>query len=285
MTELPFGPPRTANTYINAHGLRVGVRTNEPSVLEGIERHFPAGWKPLPAGPVNRQYSLKVTPAPSVGRISNPSHLSGCARRYLLLRGAQKLVETGTLGEVLQSLEYDLEIYVAERAPHYVFVHAGVVAWHGRAIVIPGRSTSGKSTLVAALSWAGASYYSDEFALLDPSGRVHAYPRPLRLRPTAPSIPVPDEHQISGSVARAPLPVGLVVVTKFVAGATWQPRPLSTGQAILALMANSMSARRQPHVVLATLRHALAGASAIGGPRGEAGDTAAQVLAMVSTRS
>jgi hypothetical protein len=271
MAKVLFGPPWTANTYIDAHGLRVGVRTNETCVLENIEKHFPAGWKPLPACPVDRLYSLKVTPGCG----------SDCGRRYLLEQGPHKLAETCSLGEALEELEYDLELYVAERAPHYIFVHAGVVAWQGRAIVIPGRSTSGKSTLVAALSWAGADYYSDEFALLDRHGRVHAYPRPLRLRPTAPKIPV-AEHQISDSVGRVPLPVGLVVVTEFLAGASWRPRPLSAGQAILTLVENTMSARRQPHVVLATLRQVLSGARVVEGPRGEAGDMAAQVLDIVA---
>ena len=57
-----------------------------------------------------------------------------------------------------------------------VFVHAGVVGWKGHAIVIPGRSRSGKTTLVAELVKAGAEYYSDEFAVLDAEGRVHPFP-------------------------------------------------------------------------------------------------------------
>src|SRR4051794_17421483 len=40
-----------------------------------------------------------------------------------------------------------LELWVAEHAERYVFVHAGCVAVGGRAIVLPGRSMSGKSSL------------------------------------------------------------------------------------------------------------------------------------------
>ena len=58
-------------------------------------------------------------------------------------------------------------------------MHAGAVAWRDRGIVIPGRSHSGKTTLVRALVEA-ARYYSDEFAVLDPQGRLHPYPLPLR---------------------------------------------------------------------------------------------------------
>ena len=55
--------------------------------------------------------------------------------------------------------------------------HAGVVGWRGRAIVIPGRSHAGKSTLVAELVRRGAVYYCDEFAVLHETGRVHPYRR------------------------------------------------------------------------------------------------------------
>ena len=43
------------------------------------------------------------------------------------------------------------QLAVATLAKELVFVHAGVVGWRNRAIVIPGRSLSGKSTLVLAL--------------------------------------------------------------------------------------------------------------------------------------
>src|SRR4029453_11068539 len=55
-----------------------------------------------------------------------------------------------------------LEFRVATNSLALIFVHAGVVEWRGRAIVLPGRSRSGKTTLVTALLRAGARYYSDE---------------------------------------------------------------------------------------------------------------------------
>jgi predicted ATPase len=46
---------------------------------------------------------------------------------------------------------------VATEAPRRVFVHAGVVGWKGQAILVPGRSYSGKTTLIAALMKAGGN--------------------------------------------------------------------------------------------------------------------------------
>src|SRR5581483_1001800 len=60
------------------------------------------------------------------------------------------------------ALESQAHQQLATLTEKAVFVHAGVVAWRGRALVIPGPSNSGKSTLVAALVAAGAAYYSDE---------------------------------------------------------------------------------------------------------------------------
>ncbi len=59
--------------------------------------------------------------------------------------------------------------------------HAGAVCLEGEGIVLPGASGSGKSTLVAALVMAGASYLSDEMALLA-DGMLEPFPRPLSLK-------------------------------------------------------------------------------------------------------
>ncbi|MEP7147984.1 MAG: hypothetical protein ABI857_03805, partial [Acidobacteriota bacterium] len=72
-----------------------------------------------------------------------------------------------------------LRIVVAEHARDCVFIHAGVVGWKGKAIVIPANSFQGKTTLVAELVKNGAEYYSDEYAILDEKGLVHPFPRDL----------------------------------------------------------------------------------------------------------
>jgi hypothetical protein len=77
----------------------------------------------------------------------------------------------------------------------------------------------------------------------------------------------------------APLPLGLVVVTRYRAGARWRPRRLSRGHAGIELLTHAVAARRRPAAALRVLTRALAGAAALGGPRGEAADTAAAVLA------
>ena len=49
-----------------------------------------------------------------------------------------------TVQAALRAFEANVQLYVAEMSPEHVFVHAGVVSWRGRAILLPGRSFSGK---------------------------------------------------------------------------------------------------------------------------------------------
>jgi hypothetical protein len=173
----------------------------------------------------------------------------------------------------------DLHLFVAELARRRVFLHAGVVGWCGRAILIPGRSFSGKTTLVTELIRVGATYYSDEYAVLDASGRVHPYPRPLAIREDKSGRPTRYPVEALGGVAGIkPLPVGLVLVSQYRPGARWRPRPLSPGQGALALLENAVSIRRQPEVVLPTLQRVVAGSRIVKSARGEARHMAEEVL-------
>lgn len=59
--------------------------------------------------------------------------------------------------------------------------HAAVVARGNRVVAFPAESGGGKTTLAAASLLSGFSYVSDEALILDDSGRVMPYPKPLAL--------------------------------------------------------------------------------------------------------
>lgn len=153
-------------------------------------------------------------------------------RRFHLVYGdVAQPARTRELDPALEALESDLHLYVAERARRRFFVHAGVVGWRGRAIVMPGRSFSGKTTLVAEWVRAGATYYSDEYAVFNGQGRVHPYPKPLSLRENDASPAKKYRiEEIGGRAGVKPLPVGLVIASVYKPGARWCPRRLSAGQ-------------------------------------------------------
>jgi molybdopterin/thiamine biosynthesis adenylyltransferase len=201
-------------------------------------------------------------------------------RRFNLLYADHvRLVRSNVLDTVFDTLESDLRLFVAEWARHRVFVHAGVVGWKGKAIVIPGRSYSGKSTLVAEFVRAGATYYSDEYAVFDSLGRVHPFSKPIELRGEG------DYRQskvtvseLGGSAGTKPLPVGLVLMTQFKKGARWRPRKLTAGKGVLELLFNTVCARRYPEKALATLKRVAHKADVLKGVRGDATEVVAAML-------
>lgn len=229
--------------------------------MEQAAPHTPLGWQVAPTGEVDILYSLRLAP---------PSSRQGQRNYHLLYCGSALLARTLELSPLLTAFEKHAELLTAFRASDCLFVHAGVVGWQGRAIVIPGRSMTGKTTLVKALVEAGATYYSDEFAVLDKEGRVHPYPVPLSVRgPNGqPGHKTPVES-LGGQAGVEPLPVGLVVVTEYQPEAVWRPRQLTPGQALLALMDNTVAARRDPAHSMPILKQAVAGVVALKSKRGE----------------
>lgn len=259
-----------AGLAICAYGVRVGIRANDPSMLQRVEAYLPPGWRLASSPRVDLLYSLLVG-----GSASRP----GVRRFNLLYANVSRLVRSLDLNDIFAAFEHYLHLNVAELARRRLFVHAGVVGWRGRAILIPGRSHAGKSSLVAALVQAGATYYSDEYAVLDAQGRVHPYARPLSLRHGEGGKPIRyDAEQLGGRTGVKPLPVGLVVVAEYKAGAVWRPRTLSPGRGILALLANTVATRGQPAMALGTLQHVVSGAKLIKGRRGEATSVAPLLL-------
>jgi hypothetical protein len=252
-----------------AHGLRIGVRVNRPGVLDRVAEVLPRSWEPSCTPFVDMLYSLKLGDAAPGSRV----------RTYTLLYGGlTKLARTMDLGEALEALERDLLRYVGEHARNRVFVHAGVVGWRGRAILLPGRSMAGKSTLVAALLRAGADYYSDEYAVLDGRGHVHPDPRRLSLRLRGDLRRSAGPEEFGSRAGTVPLPVGLVAVTRYHPGGRWRPRPVTPGQTVLELMNHSLAAQTQPQMVLATLHRAARTSRNLKTLRGEAEETAEALL-------
>ena len=254
----------------SAYGVRVGLRVNDKAILKRVLTHLPPGARPSDVRVVDHLYSLTGFANNSDGKV----------RRFNLgYWNLARFARTRSFEDLLDQFESHLQLTVAEYAPRRVFVHAGVVGFKGRAIVIPGMSFSGKSTLVAELLRAGASYYSDEYAVIDERGRVHPYARHLRIR-TAESGRVERvrPEQLGAVVGSKPLRVGLVVSTNFKGGARWRPRELTQGKAVLELLANTVSARSQPEMALSFLTKALESARILKGARGEASEIVDAIL-------
>ncbi len=257
----------------NAYGVRVGVRVNDSAILTDLIARLPPGSKPASFAVVDHLYSIIGSRATSGSKVRRLS-----LGYWNLLRFARAREFDG----MLDAFESHVQLTVAEYAPRRVFVHAGVVGWKDRAILIPGLSYSGKTTLVDQLIRAGATYYSDEYAVLDERGRVHPYPRALGIR-----LPNSDEskkvraEEIGGRIGSKPLRVGLVLATNYKNGARWRPRQVTRGRGVLELMSNTVSARSQPELALTVLPLALESARILKGVRGEAAEIVKSILERV----
>jgi hypothetical protein len=200
-------------------------------------------------------------------------------RGYRSYVGDEMTLESGDVAPVLEQFARDLILYVADRSPDLIFVHAGVVEWGGHVLVLPGTSFAGKTTLTAALVRAGATYYSDEYAVVDAYGWVHPYARDLQVRSPGEAaqrnMPI---GQLRGQAGTSPLRVAQVVFTRYQAGGRWMPEPVTPGMAVLEMLRHTIPVRRSPQRVLSTLTAMMERATAWSSVRGEADDVVRMML-------
>jgi hypothetical protein len=261
---------------LSAFGVRAGVRVNVSGVLPHVLPLLPPGWKKSHRVVVERLYSLVV---------AQGCERAGMRRLHVLYADTMPVARDAALDQVLAALETDLHRYTAEAASDMTFLHAGVVGWQGRAIVFPGRSLSGKTTLVREMLRLGATYYSDEFAVVDSSGLVHPFARPLGIREDSSYVQTKYTAERLGAASGVkPLPMGMAVICKYEAGARWQPALLSQGQGALQLLANSVAVRSQPHQTLGRLQKLVRHSVFVQGTRGEAHEAAAAILNLSCAR-
>lgn len=241
----------------------VGVRASETSAIVALRRVLPPGAEPIGASSCDITYSLLL------GRSDEETHI--------FFENDRQIAESNDLDELLERLESELHFTVAVGARTHLFVHAGVVGWRGGAILLPGRTRAGKTALVAELVRAGANYYSDEYAVLDDSGLVYPFARSLGVRDASGRNRRVDPTTL-GKVGRTPLPVSLVVATRHMPHAKWQPLAMSRGEIVLALLENTIAARARARDALRILSRAAANASGLRGERGDTGPVVARIL-------
>lgn len=198
------------------------------------------------------------------------------------LQMAEKVSESENLGVLLEQLVSHVRVTVAEFAVGKVFLHAGVVAVGGEAIILPAQSFQGKTTLVAELVRNGAVYYSDEYAVLDEKGYVHPFPKMLSMRGiiddyTQLDIPVEEFGGVAGTKA---IPVALVLITEYKKNAKWKPKELSSGQGIMEILPHTLPIRNKPEFTLNVLNNVAERAIITKTKRAEADKTARLLMSL-----
>jgi hypothetical protein len=236
-----------------AYGLRVAVEASE-DVLELLRRVVPPDSKPCDPDAVQTRFSVTRSP---VGT-------------YAVNKDGQQLIGRLDLDMALEMRDSKLRIYLGRKSHESIFIHAGVVAHRGMGIAIPGRSFSGKTSLVAALVRAGAVYYSDEFAVIDRDGLVRPYAKDLSVRDNGWAQTHRAVETFGGVAGREPVPLRMIVITTYRPDAEWRPETRSAGSGAMALLGNAVPARERSREVLEAVRRAADGAVVLEGDRGDA---------------
>jgi hypothetical protein len=249
-----------------SQGALVRIETNAPEVLHLVQRVLPVGSRVEHAVVADTVFSLRAATGAATDQAP-----------HRLLRDADFVDASTDLDVLLQRLESDLHFAVACNARSSLFVHAGVVGWHGGAIVLPGPSRSGKSSLVAALLRAGADYYSDEYAVIDGEGHVHPYARPLLLRESENGGSA--GFQAPGSrVGIRPLQADLIVSTSYSPRQHFEPGVCDSSHGLMILVANTVRVRECPRLALDYLMPLARAATTLEGVRGDADQAADWLL-------
>jgi hypothetical protein len=250
---------------LSAFGLVIDIDADDARVLALLDRQLPQ----FPSGPRAQ--------APDVQYRVTSRHQPD---RVVVVRGRRTIATMGDVAGATDRLVSDLQSTFGRRAAGWTFVHAGVVAIGARAVLLPALSGAGKTTLVAALLRAGARYGSDEFAVLDRDGHVHPYARHLALRAGDRFVP---PAEFGGQMMPSGLPAAAVIFTAFQPPAALDLHPIPPGQTVLRLLEHCLGARERPKETLQALQALARHAPGFAGVRGEADETARDVIASVRT--
>jgi len=212
---------------------------------------------------------------------------SNNSAEFVLFKGRKKITYGNDRENFLKFVDWQIRLTIAEFAEARVFLHAGVVAWKEKAIILPAGSFQGKTTLVKELTKLGARYYSDEYAVLDEEGFVHPFPKMLSIRGLTDKYRQTDYavETFGGRKGITPVPVGMILLTTFESGAEWDPELLSEGLGVIELLSHTIPIRYNPKFSLKVLNKTVNRAIIVKTKRGEAEEFAVKLLSFFENKA
>lgn len=267
--EECFDYPDSKAFVFESFGVKIEIRSNKPEHLTEIYKRL------VHALPQNLEIIEK----------RNSQHRffveSGEDEFLKLWKNDEEITGGDSKVNFFNFFESKLRLTVAEFAEKHVFLHSGVVAHKGKAILVPASSFRGKTTLVKELVRAGAVYYSDEYAVLDERGFVSPFPKTLSVRdPRKGGYEQIEQsaESFGGVTGDMPIPVGMVLVTEFVENGEWKPSLLSPGKGVMEMLQHAIPVRQNPEYVLKVLNLVASRAIICESSRGEAKEFAKLIL-------
>jgi hypothetical protein len=255
------------------YGVKIGIRSGQRDFLQKISRRLaqilPNGYEIVGKEGIEHFLDLQLKDEGGFVILKNGEIVSNCLEEENLLN----------------YFESQIRLTVAEFAVGKVFLHAGVVGWKGKAVVIPASSFAGKTTLVAELIRKGAVYYSDEYAVLDREGLVYPFPKMLSMRGVIDEYKQKDcaPERFGAVIGTEPLPIGLILISRFTKEnenqeKRFDPEILSPGQGFLEILAHTIPIRINPKFSLEVLKNISTRAIIAKTKRGEAKEFASLLI-------
>lgn len=252
---------------IECFGVKIGVRSNNLALFNKIKNNLseilPVEWSEIEETSVEHWVSIiKGEDKPKEITVYKDEEFAG--RNF-------------SADVIYDLIVSKIRATIAEFASEYVFLHAGVVSRDGKAIIIPGKSRAGKTTLVLELIKRNCDYFSDEFAVIDKNGLVYPFPKKVSVRG------IIDEHrqldisvsEYGGKIGKKPVPAGYILITDYSEGKrTGNFKINSSGNGVMSAVSNSISVRQNPKFVLEVLSKIANQAIVLEAKRGEAAEFA-----------
>jgi hypothetical protein len=257
--------------FIESYGVKIGITSN---TAEGIDAAQKAISENLP----NCFREINETDAQHHFLL-----VRNRSRKDSLYKNGEKSLSRTSRDRLIDYLGSEIRRTVAEFAVGRVFVHAGVVSWKGKTIMIPGESFSGKTTLTASLVKLGALYYSDEYAVLDEDGYVHPFPKTLSVRGEIDDYTQVEYavEELGGTAATEKSLVSIVLITEYKPNGKWHPKVLGSGNGILEMIKHTVSIRQNPDLALRVLNKVASGSVILKSRRSDISVFTGQIIKFV----
>ena len=200
---------------------------------------------------------------------------------FAVLMNHQPAASASTLHDAALASVKALDEAVVHRMKMFRAVHAGAVLINQKALLFPGSTHAGKSSLVAELLRRGASCFSDEYALIDSQGRVHSYPRPLLLRNGCSQQSLVLPENLNATFATGAAPVGWILALDYVPGGAWDVQGMTQGEAVMLLLRNTPHEMAESPEMIDFFSRVAANAVCYSGKRCDVAEAAIRVMNLV----
>ena len=261
----------THHFYLESFGVKIGISSNDAVALEALkstlEIYLPNCFTEIEKTDVEHNFLFAWN----------------ANEKDSLYKNGEEVFHRELRETSVSSLASKVRLTVAEFAAGRVFIHAGVVAFRGKAVVIPGRSFHGKTSLTLALVQRGAIYYSDEYAILDADGFLQPFPKMLSVRgeiDDRTQIDYPVE-KFGGVAGTEKIKVGLVLICQYKETARWNPKFLSPANGVIELIQHTIPIRQNPQFTLEVINKIAKEAIFVKSKRGDVSKSADSILTFI----